>query len=105
MRPDLSEKEKLLRVSFANELVLYSLGIPFFHAGQEIGLSKKGEGNTYNAGDSLNQFKYSLLKERSFMLDAFKKAVDNSEISMDRIEESVYRILKLKQKYQNKSSQ
>lgn len=37
--------------------------------------------------------------------EAVKKAVDNSEISMDRIEESVYRILKLKQKYQNKSSQ
>ena len=65
LRPDISEKEKLLRVSFANEIVLYSLGIPFFHAGQEIGLSKKGEGNTYNAGDSLNQFKYSLLKELS----------------------------------------
>lgn len=75
LRPELSEKDRLLRVSFANSIVLYSLGIPFFHAGQEIGLSKKGEGNTYNAGDALNHFDYSLLKERSFMVDAFKEAV------------------------------
>ena len=75
LRPELSEKDKLARVSFTNSLILYSLGIPFFHAGQEIGLSKKGEGNTYNAGDALNHFDYSLLKERSFMLEAFKEAI------------------------------
>ncbi|MCQ2792368.1 MAG: hypothetical protein MJ208_02465, partial [Bacilli bacterium] len=75
LRHDLSKKDKLQRVSFANNLILYSLGIPFFHAGQEIGLSKNGYGNTYNAGDSLNYFNYSLLKERSFMIDSFKEAI------------------------------
>ena len=95
LRPELSEKDKLKRISFANQIVLYSFGVPFFHAGQEIGLSKKGNGNTYNAGDALNRFDYSLLKERSFMLDEFKKAVEMRkkikifhEVNMDIVDKN-----------------
>ncbi len=77
LRPELNEEERLKRVSFANSLVLYSLGIPFIHMGQEIGLSKGLKDNTYNSGDAFNYFNYSLLKDRSFMLDEFKEAVKN----------------------------
>ncbi len=73
LRPDMSLDEKLERVIFANALVMFAYGIPFFHAGQEIGLSKKNNGNTYNMGDSYNKFDYSLLKKRKHMVTDFKK--------------------------------
>ena len=43
---------------------MHSNGVPFFHAGQEIGLSKKMRDNTYNAGDEYNKFDYSVLDKR-----------------------------------------
>ena len=68
------DKDNILkRVNFINQLVMFSLGVPFFHAGQEIGLSKNNHGNTYNAGDAYNMFDYSLLKDRQWMVDSFKK--------------------------------
>lgn len=44
--------------------ILFSSGIPFFHAGQEIGLTKKMKENTYNAGDEFNKFDYRVLDKR-----------------------------------------
>ena len=52
------------RVRFGISLTLFSFGVPFIHAGEEIGLSKFGHDNTYNAGDAFNQFDYDLLDER-----------------------------------------
>lgn len=52
------------RVRFGIALTLFSFGVPFIHAGEEIGLSKFGRDNTYNAGDAFNQFDYDLLDER-----------------------------------------
>ena len=59
---DLDTKLKILKM--INSTVLFSFGIPFFHAGQEIGLSKKMEDNTYNKGDEYNKFDYHILDER-----------------------------------------
>ncbi|MCQ2752960.1 MAG: type I pullulanase [Bacilli bacterium] len=72
LRPNDTPTDKLQRVSFVNSLVLFSFGIPFFHAGQEIGLSKGGDGNSYRSGDKVNMFNYALLKERAGILDTFK---------------------------------
>lgn len=58
------EKELLARCRLALGTVLFSFGIPFIHAGEEIGATKYGKDNTYNAGDEFNSFDYSLLDKR-----------------------------------------
>ena len=62
--PDKDDEFKLKILKMINATVLFSLGIPFYHAGQEIGLSKKMEDNTYNKGDEYNKFDYRILDER-----------------------------------------
>ena len=61
---DEDDEFKLKVLRLANSIVLFSFGVPFFHAGQEIGLSKKMEDNTYNKGDEYNKFDYSVLDKR-----------------------------------------
>lgn len=74
-RPDWGEGLKLDAVSGANGFVALSFGIPFFHAGEEIGMSKWGEDNTYNKGDHFNKFSYRLLDERYWMVARFKEVL------------------------------
>ena len=74
-RRDLDETARLKTVLGATATVLFSIGIPFIHAGQEIGLTKFGEDNTYNKGDKFNQLDYSLLDQRWWMVESFKAAV------------------------------
>ncbi len=64
----LDEDLDILRmIKKINKVLLLSFGIPFIHAGQEIGLSKCNHHNTYNEGDKYNSFKYDLLDERISM--------------------------------------
>jgi len=58
------EFKSLQTIKLMNYLVTFSFGIPFFHAGQEIGLSKFNEDNTYNKGDKYNKFDYAMLDKR-----------------------------------------
>ncbi len=58
------ETELLARSKLGVSSVLFSFGIPFLHMGEEIGLSKFGEDNTYNKGDRYNAFRYETLDER-----------------------------------------
>lgn len=58
------EAELLTRSKLGVSSVLFSFGIPFLHMGEEIGLSKFGEDNTYNKGDRYNAFRYEALDER-----------------------------------------
>jgi pullulanase len=69
------EKTLLDRVTLANSILLLSFGIPFIHMGQEIGLSKEGEDNTYNMGDKYNKMSYDLLDERFAMSCYLKDAL------------------------------
>lgn len=63
------DEESLLSVvKFVNAAVILSFGVPFIHSGQEIGLSKKGLDNTYNAGDEYNKFRWDLLDKRFAMV-------------------------------------
>jgi len=55
----------------ANAAVMLSFGIPFFHRGQEIGLTKYGDSNSYRSGDKINKFDYSILDERAEMATFF----------------------------------
>ena len=63
-RSDYTTQQKLSAVEASAKLVIFSLGVPFLHMGEEIGLSKHGEENSYNKGDYFNQFDYKLLDER-----------------------------------------
>ena len=71
-----SDKEKLKILKTANFSVLFSFGIPFIHAGQEIGLSKQMHENTYNEGDKYNKFDYSILDERIALFDYTKSLIE-----------------------------
>jgi pullulanase len=68
-------QEKLAICKFGLAAVLTSYGIPFIHAGEEIGQSKYGKGNTYNLPDVYNKFSYRLLDERKAMYDYFRGLV------------------------------
>lgn len=57
-------KYKLRVVNFVNCAIVFSFGIPFFHAGQEIGQSKEHLDNTYNLPDKYNEFRRDLVDER-----------------------------------------
>ena len=72
-RKDWGEGKKLQALMGANSFIALSFGVPFFHAGQEIGMSKWGEENTYNKGDAYNRFSYALLDERYPMAEKFKE--------------------------------
>ena len=66
------ENEDCLRlVRKINKLLMFSFGISFIHAGQEIGLTKFNHHNTYNEGDRYNKFDYSLLDKRIDMVRSF----------------------------------
>lgn len=59
-------------INSTNAAIAVSFGIPFFHAGQEIGLTKYGFDNTYNKGDKYNKFDWSVLDKRFEMYLFFK---------------------------------
>lgn len=69
------EYDLLRRIRFINAVHIFSLGVPFIHMGQEIGLSKKGITNSYNSGDEINQFHYELLHDRKWLLNHFIDAI------------------------------
>lgn len=59
----------------ANTVVMLSHGVPFFHRGQEIGLSKYGDMNSYRSSDKVNQFAYTLAYKRAGLVDYFADLV------------------------------
>lgn len=59
-----SESLLLKRIKLLNGALVLSCGLPFIHEGQEIGKSKKGIYNSYNAMDDINGFDYDLMDQR-----------------------------------------
>ncbi len=59
-RPDLCEEDHIRLVKLAAAIVLTSQGIPFFMLGTDMMRSKKGEHNSYNLPDEINQIDWSL---------------------------------------------
>lgn len=58
------EKDILRILKLINAVILFSFGIPFFHMGQEVGLSKNMHQNTYNKGDKYNKMRWNIVDER-----------------------------------------
>lgn len=72
---DESEEDLFRRIKMMTVAILTSRGIPFFHAGQEIGLSKGGIGNSFDAGDKVNGFDWKKLDERKDLYHFFQDAI------------------------------
>ncbi len=62
-------------VKLFNKVIMCSIGIPFIHMGQEIGLTKHGQRNTYNLGDYYNQMDWVILDKRYDMAQSFRHYV------------------------------
>lgn len=62
----------LRRIQMINTVVMLAFGVPFFHRGQEIGLSKYGDMNSYQSSDKVNNFAYALANKRECFVDYFK---------------------------------
>lgn len=45
--------------NLANSVVMFSQGVPFFHAGDDILRSKSGDRNSYNSGDWFNRLDFT----------------------------------------------
>jgi pullulanase len=73
--PEEEESELLKRMKLLNACVILSLGVPFIHAGQEVGHSKKGINNSYNAGDEINGFDYKEAYQRKDMIRYFRDVI------------------------------
>ncbi len=58
------EQECLSIIKFGLASVLFSFGIPFLHAGQELGQTKYGNENSYNLGDLINKLSIKMLDSR-----------------------------------------
>ena len=71
---DESKETLLRRVNLCNDIILLSIGIPFFHMGQEIGLSKEGLDNTYNI-TKVNNMNWALVDERFEMVNNLKNKI------------------------------
>lgn len=66
------EDESLIlnRIKFANTVLMFSCGVPFYHMGQEIGQSKFGLENSYNV-IRVNNMSWKLVDERFWMVANF----------------------------------
>ena len=69
-----NEELNLQRVKFANAMTVLSLGVPFIHMGQEIGLSKCMLDNTYNV-PKVNNMDWDLVESRSEMVRFMRELI------------------------------
>ena len=90
------EKDVLRILKLINAVILFSFGIPFFHMGQEIGLSKNMHQNTYNKGDKYNKMRWNIVDERyeyvSFLASLIKFRKNNKflrEFDADKIDKNI----------------
>ncbi len=94
--PGESDEMLLRRVKLCNAAVALSCGIPFFHAGCEIGQDKHGVENSFCSGDAINGFDYALALQRRDMIRFFQNLClfrsTHSELCFSSREELVERL-------------
>ena len=71
---DEDEETLLKRVKLGNAMIMTIFGVPFYHMGQEIGLSKNGNDNTYNVLN-INRMNWQLVDARYDMVKYFKDLI------------------------------
>lgn len=70
--PGADHGELMAMGRLANTIVLTSQGVPFLHAGVEMGRTKQGVENSYNAPDSINQIRWEWKKENLDLYEYYK---------------------------------
>jgi len=84
--PNASLEERSRAVEFGYAILLLSQGVPFLEGGAEMGRTKGGNKNSYNAGDGVNSYKWSELPR-------YKPVVDfTSQLIRLRLEHPAFRI-------------
>lgn len=69
-------EEKIVRMQLlANAIVLTSQGIPFLHAGVEMLRTKKGEHNSYNLPDEINQINWNWKTSHQDVFDYYRQLI------------------------------
>ncbi|MDX2474407.1 MAG: alpha-amylase family glycosyl hydrolase [Candidatus Krumholzibacteria bacterium] len=61
--------------NFASGIVLTSQGIPFLHGGVELMRDKKGEHNSYDAGDEINRYQWQWKVDNADVFDYSRAAI------------------------------
>lgn len=74
-RPDANEAEIIAMDKLANAVVLTSQGIAFLHAGEEMLRTKRGEDNSYNLPDSINQLDWHRKAIYREVFDYYRKLI------------------------------
>ncbi|MDD2717908.1 MAG: type I pullulanase [Candidatus Wallbacteria bacterium] len=59
----------------ANAIILTSQGIPFIHSGEEMLRTKKGEHNSYNLPDEINQIKWDWKKNSLDVFNYYRQLI------------------------------
>ncbi|MCK5781760.1 MAG: type I pullulanase [Flavobacteriales bacterium] len=70
--PNTSDIELLQLSKLANTIILTSQGIPFLHAGVEMGRTKYGVENSYQSPDSINEMDWSLKTKNIKLVDYYE---------------------------------
>lgn len=72
-KADIASRKQSLKLCGA--LVLYAQGISFLEGGAELGRTKGGNNNTYNAGDGANKFDWTRAKEFMDVAGAYRDLI------------------------------
>lgn len=90
---DESVENRLKRIKMMNVVSILSYGIPFIHAGQEFGATKKSHYNSYNLIDEINGLDYNLRTARKdmvkYLADAIKLRKNMDIFRLDKKEDIV----------------
>lgn len=73
--PEASDSSRRAALVQAGELILCAQGIPFLEGGAELGRTKNGNRNSYNAGDSANRFDWNRAKEFMGVAERYRKLI------------------------------
>lgn len=73
--PGASEAEHAAAVRLAHVAVLLSQGVPFIEGGVNLGRTKGGNNNSYNAGDAVNKYDWARAGKFTEMNDFFRELI------------------------------
>jgi len=74
--PGASEKEIIRMSMLANTIVMTSQGVPFLHAGVEMGRTKFGVENSFESPDSINEIDWSLKTKNIDLVNYYKELIN-----------------------------
>lgn len=74
--PNATEEEIKKMICLTAAIIITSQGIPFLHAGIEMGRTKQGEHNSYKSSDLINKIDWNRKNEYAETFEYFKKLIE-----------------------------